>query len=115
MNLEKQVEKYIREEAEKLIERHHTYHNSLHREHDRLQKRLVNPPKKMIMVPEYWNLDPKFNPFYVRRKAKSIARSISKRIKDGSYVPNDPHLKEIDKAGGGKRSLTIYQIPDAAV
>lgn len=115
MNLEKQVEKYIREEAEKLIERHHTYHNGLHREHKRLRKRVADAPKKVIKEPDYWNLDPKFNPFYVRRKAKSIARSISRKIKDQSYLPNDPYLKLIDKPGGGKRQLTIYQIPDAAV
>lgn len=115
MNLEKLVEKYIREEAEKLIERHHTYHNSLHRENERLHKRLAGAPDKVIMVPDYWDLDPKFNPFYVRRRSKNIARSISRKIKDQSYIPNNPHLKEIDKAGGGKRCLTIYQIPDAAV
>lgn len=115
MNLEKQIEKYIREEAEKLIERHHTYHNALHKEHERLAKRVNNAPPKIIKVPSYWSLDPKFNPFYVRRKAKSIARSISKKIKDQTYTPQEPHLKEIDKAGGGKRKLTIYQIPDAAV
>ena len=115
MNLEKQIEKYIREEAEKLIERHHTYHNSLHNEHERLCKRVMGAPAKVVKVPSYWELDQKFNPFYVRRKAKSIARSISKKIRNQTYSPEDPHLKEIDKTDGGKRKLTIYQIPDAAV
>ncbi|AEK59847.1 reverse transcriptase domain-containing protein [Collimonas fungivorans] len=115
MNLAKQIEKYIREEAEKLIERHHNYHNSLHKEHERLSKRVNDAPKKEIRTPDYWNIDKKFNPFYVRRRAKSIALSIALKIQNGEYAPNDPHIKEIDKPGGGKRQLTIYQIPDAAV
>ncbi|WP_123068713.1 reverse transcriptase domain-containing protein [Massilia aurea] len=115
MNLEKQIEKYIREEAAKLIERHHSYHNALHNEHERLKKRIKDAAPKIIRTPSYWKIDPKFNPFYVRRKAKSIAKSISQKIKSQSYTPADPYLKEIEKPGGGKRKLTIYQIPDAAV
>lgn len=115
MNLEEELERVIRREAEKLIARHHAYHNGLHAEHERLKKRVSDVPPKMIKTPEHWSIDEKFNPFYVRRKVKSIAKSIAKKINSKTYEPNPPHKKMIPKTGGGERQLTIYQIPDAAV
>ncbi|HMW47678.1 MAG TPA: reverse transcriptase domain-containing protein, partial [Cellvibrionaceae bacterium] len=72
-------------------------------------------PKKDVKVPEYWSIDLKFNPFYVRRNATAIAKSIAKKITTNSYTPYAPHIKSIPKTGGGQRELTVYQIPDAAV
>lgn len=72
MDLEKQLEKVIKEEAEKLISRYHEYHNHLHLEYERNKKRLGNSvPDKIIYKPDYWSIDRKFNPFYVRKKHKS--------------------------------------------
>ena len=115
MSLEKQIEDAILSEANKLIERHQSYQNTLHHEHTRLCKKITNPPKKIIQTPDYWKKDKKFDPFYVKRKSKSIAKSICKKIRNKTYSPCTPHLKEIEKNGGGMRKLTIYQIPDAAV
>lgn len=99
----------------KLINRFHAYHNGVHAEHERTKKRLIEPPDKFIEIKKYWKIDEKFNPFYVRRRAKNIAKSIALKIKEKTYVPNEPHKEKIPKSGGGSRELTIFQIPDAAV
>ncbi len=115
MGLEEYLRQIIEEEANKLILRYHAYHNSLHHEYVRNKKRISDPPTKSIKSPDYWRNDEKFNPFYVKRKSKSIARSIARKISEQTYKPNPPHMKEIPKLSGGKRSVAVYQIPDAAV
>jgi len=115
MNLEEYLCKVIEEESNKLILGYHAYHNALHHEYVRNTKRISNPPPKTIKKPSYWNIDKKFNPFYVKKKSKSIARSITKKISDKTYKPLPPHIKEIPKVGGAIRKVSIYQIPDAAV
>ena len=115
MNLEEYLAKVIEEESDKLILRYHAYHNTLHYEHARNEKRISDPPRKSIKIPDYWQEDRKFNPFYVKRKSKSIARSISKKISEQTYEPNPPHIKNILKPNGGVRPVMVYQIPDAAV
>lgn len=115
LNIEDQLTKRIEDECNKLISRHHNYHNNLHAEHERNKKRISDPSPKRIRTPEYWHIDKKFNPFYVKRKARAIAKSIARKINSGTYKPNEPHEKTIAKSGGGERKLTIYQIPDAAV
>lgn len=115
MSLELQLKSQIISECDKLIERYHAYHNHLHLEWVRNTKRIAGAPEKTIKSPEYWDIDKKFNPFYVKRNATAIAKSISKRITSGTYEPFPPHIKKIPKIGGGERELTVYQIPDAAV
>ena len=115
MRFEEYLNSIIREEAEKLIQRYHAYHNSLHIDHLRNRERINNAPKKVIKTPEYWHIDRKHNPFYVKRKSKSIARSIARKLANRTYVPRKPYLKEIPKDSGGVRSVAIYQIPDQAV
>lgn len=115
MTLEEYLNTVIIEEADKLILRYHAYHNNLHHEYQRNNKRISNPPPKIIKIPDYWKEDNKFNPFYVKRKSKSIAKSIAKKILDRTYKPYSPYIKEIPKKGGGIRKVSIYQIPDSAV
>jgi len=116
MKLEQQIARIIREEAEKLIERYHEYHNRVHLEVQRNQKRLGDSaPSKKIHTPDYWFSDKKFNPFYVKAKHKSIARSIANKIEKRTYSPNNPYIKEVPKSDGGVRKVAIYQIPDAAI
>lgn len=116
MIFRKEIERIILEEAEKLITRYHEYHNRVHIEFKRNVKRLgkAAPPKK-IYTPDYWGADKKYNPFYVKSKYKSIARSIAKKIEDRTYIPNSPYIKSVPKADGGIRKVAIYQIPDAAI
>jgi RNA-directed DNA polymerase len=115
MNIEDYLTDRITNECAKLIRRHHAYHNQTHADYERNKRRIVGAPPKQIQVPEYWKVDRKFNPFYVRSKAKAIAKAIARKIDAGTYTPNDPYRRLIPKAGGGQRELTIYQIPDAAV
>ncbi|WP_396328832.1 reverse transcriptase domain-containing protein [Burkholderia anthina] len=114
-NLEQQIKEYILAECRKLIDRHHAYHNALHLNYRRNQVRLAAAPKKVMQTPEYWDVNPRFNPFYVRRNAKAIAKSIARKIKSGEYEPREPHCRTIPKSGGGTRELTVYEIPDAAI
>ncbi|MCI5209822.1 MAG: RNA-dependent DNA polymerase [Candidatus Electrothrix sp. ATG2] len=71
--------------------------------------------EKHLKVPEYWRTEKKFNPFYVHKHRTQIAHSIAKKIADGVYTPNLPQKMDIPKISGGTRSVTVYQIPDAAV
>ncbi len=115
MNLEKQLYLKITQECEKLIERHHDYHNKLHAEWLRNKSRIVDAPAKVIKTPDSWSKDKKFDPFYVKANAKAIAKSIAKKISNGTYKPNPPHIQTIPKSNGGVRELNVFQIPDAAV
>lgn len=116
MDLEQRIANILKEEAEKLIKRYHEYHNAVHSEYVRNTKRLGNNiPVKDIRKPDYWSTNKKFNPFYVRRKYKSIAKSVAKRIENRAYRPNTPYIKEVPKSDGGIRKVTIYQIQDAAI
>jgi hypothetical protein len=115
MSLEQQLKDCIVSECDKLIERYHAYHNSLHLNWRRNRARVLDAPAKLVQTPEYWDIDAKFNPFYVKRNAKPIAKSIARKIKLKLYEPHLPHDKKIPKSGGGERELTVYQIPDAAV
>lgn len=115
MSLELHIRDRIVSESDKLIDRHHAYHNHLHVSWLRNSERIDDAPPKIVRVPDHWSMDAKFNPFYVRRNANAIARAIAKKVKDGTYEPHAPHRKRIPKQGGGERELTVYQIPDAAV
>lgn len=116
MLLEQRIAKYIREEAEKLIERYNLYHNVVHVEYTRNKKRLGNCcPNKEIKTPDYWQIDNKFNPFYVRKKYKAIAKSITQKIISREYKPNKPHILQVPKSDGTTRDVTIFQIQDAAI
>ena len=60
MELEKQLAISIKEEAEKLITRYHEYHNRVHIESKRNEKRLGDSaPTKEIHIPDYWSHDKK--------------------------------------------------------
>lgn len=115
MQLVDEIREAIEIEAKKIGQRYHAYHNALEIEHQRLIKRIKNPPAKQVFTPHEWSIDPKFNPFHVAKHSKSIARSITKKIIDYSYVPNPPHVRSIAKSGGGVREISVFQIPDAAV
>lgn len=113
--MEKILQQDIKRQAIQIKERYELYHNNIERWY---QKNLLNytkPPKKYINVPNEWNKDKKYNPFYILKRNKQIAKSISKKILDGTYKPNKPIFKKIPKKGGGLRTLSIYQIQDSAV
>jgi RNA-directed DNA polymerase len=115
MTFESTIEQAIVEESEKLIQRFQSYHNQLELDYRRELSRISNPPPKEVQVPEYWTNDKKFNPFYVAKHAHSISRSIVRKIRLGTYRPLPPASWEIEKPSGGTRTITVFQIPDAAV
>lgn len=114
-NSESTIDWFIRKEAEKLAARHNGYHNYTYQEHERRKKRFNQTTPKSINEPECWDLDRKFNPYYVLKHYKQIGRSIKKKILDGTYTPNTPFVRTKETGNGKRRTLTIYQIPDAAV
>lgn len=115
MELEKSVARYISDEAEKLALRHHAYHNAIAIENIRKLERTKSPKLLQVEKPEHWFIDRKFDPFYVKKNTKSIARSIANKISKGEYVPFAPSISKIPKKSGGMRDVAMYQIPDAAV
>lgn len=115
MRFREEIEQAIADEALKLSQRYHAYHNAMHLEHKRTAKLIRNPPAKTLHIPAHWTKDRKFNPFYVHKHRKAIARSISNAILSRSYVPHAPEKRTIPKSGGGTRDIYVYQIPDAAV
>jgi RNA-directed DNA polymerase len=115
MTLQKQLEDAIREECDKLILKFHAYHNARHLEFVRNEKRIAPAPPKVIFKPSRWSIDRKHDPFYVKRKVKSIAKAIAGKIARNKYEPFQPYVRRIPKISGGTREVAIYQIPDAAV
>lgn len=115
MGLERQIKKSILIECNKLIARHHRYHNSIHLSHRRDKKRITDAPQKEVHIPVYWNENKLFNPFYVKKRVDAIAHSVAKKILNEEYTPHAPYNSTISKKGGGNRIISVYQIPDAAV
>ena len=97
--MKKIIEKAISDEAERLAREFHEYHNVLEIECQRNKRRIASPPTKDVKVPEYWSVDKKFNPFYVRKHLKPISRSIVQKLENGTYKPNPPYLYEVKKKG----------------
>ncbi len=113
--LEKQLLEFITEEAKKHSDRYHSYHNALQIETERKRNRVTNATKKVIKTPDTWLVNNLFNPFYVHKRRRQIAKSIITKISKGTYSPNPPITKSISKSSGGFRTITTYEIPDAAV
>lgn len=115
MKLQQIIENAILAEAKKHAKRHQEYHNYLDTLHKRKQRRFLPVPAKQVIVPPHWQEDDKFNPYYVIKHSSQIARSITRKIQDGTYKPNPPFEQKISKKGGGERTVCVYQIPDAAI
>ena len=113
--MKKIILKEIKKEAKEKADEFQLYHNFLELEYQRNRRRIKTPPKKDVKTPEEWSIDKKFNPFYVLKRKEQIANSIAKQLLKFEYSPRAPHIKEIPKRNGGKRTISIYQIPDSAV
>lgn len=109
------IESAIRAEAEKQIRRHEGYMSELAREIARREARTGLQHPKVIQIPEHWNINPGFNPYHVRRKAKAIARSMEKALADRTYRPRTAFKYLIPKPDGGFREVAIFQIANSAL
>jgi RNA-directed DNA polymerase len=82
----------------------------------RREKRTGKKSKKHVLTPPLrWKFEQQFNPFYVRGNLGAFVRAIETAIKSNTYTPRPCLNVEIAKDGGGKRRISIYCIPDAAV
>lgn len=113
--MEKKYKSYLELEVTKHSERFHRYHNFVHLEFKRKKNRLGTPLTKDIKKPKYWEVNKLFDPFHVKNKFDGIARSVIKKLEEGTYSPRPPHIHEIPKANGKIRKVSVFQIPDAAV
>ncbi|MEC7741597.1 MAG: reverse transcriptase domain-containing protein [Pseudomonadota bacterium] len=55
-----------------------------------------------------------FDPSYCKRHANFLAKTLWHKAQSGQYKPKPALNFEIDKPGGGKRSLMAFSIPDTA-
>ena len=109
------IEKAIRGECKKLIQRHQgiVVQNNAHRSrYERSTGFRGGPPNH---IPPYWSVADHFNPYKVRRKADRAARSISLRLDADEYEPRPALIREIPKPDGGVRALSIFPVADAAL
>lgn len=113
--MEKLLLKDIEKQCDELCEKYNGYHNFLYLSNERKKRNYTNPIPKIVRVPQEWSDDKKYNPFYVYKRRAQIVKSVSKKILNGTYLPNPPIIKEIPKPNGGKRQISVYQIQDSAV
>ena len=91
------------------------YLSELAREIARREARTGLHQQKTIQIPEHWGVDPGFNPYYVRRKAKAIARAVERALANRTYRSRTAFKYLIAKPGGGLREVAIFQIADSAL
>lgn len=56
-----------------------------------------------------------FDPIYCKRNANFLAKTIWKKVLDGTYEPKPALNFFVDKPNGGKRSLMAFSLPDTAL
>lgn len=115
MSFQDIIESEIRREAQKLATRYQRYHNNLYLVHQRNIARVSNAPEREVRIPPHWENSRLFNPFYVLKHSKSIAHSITTKLRNRTYQPHVPIIRQITKPSGGTRSIRVYEIPDAAL
>ena len=107
---------YIGREATRLVSRHERNMNSAFREWERRQRRSRSQLERLqTQTPSWWKLDPGFDPYHVRRRADVIGHAIWRSLKEGRYSPRSPVESEIEKAGGGVRTVSVFQVADSAL
>ncbi|MET3576089.1 reverse transcriptase domain-containing protein [Bhargavaea ullalensis] len=112
----KDIERHILSLAERKATEYHKYHNAIEILNQRDKRRISPPPMKKIYVPKEWNVDKKYNPFFVIKHHKKIAKSIFHKLINGTYKPFPPYKKTISKKDKRKsRDIYIFQIPDEAI
>jgi RNA-directed DNA polymerase len=110
------IQRQITRECDKLIERYHQKARQGKRDRERYHKRTGRDgTAPATYEPSHWQLDPHFDPFHVRGRAATIAHSITKKIREGTYAPSPALILEIPKPAGGVRGISVFPIPDAAV
>ncbi len=107
------IEAAIRAEAEKLIRRHEMYATNLAREIRRQELRSGLSQSKHLEAPPWWSLSNGFNPYYVRRHAKAIARSMERSLAAETYLPRAAFKHFVPKPDGTPRGVSVFRSPTA--
>jgi hypothetical protein len=111
-----ELEKAIRDEAEKLIRRFENYARQLADEHQRRSRRTTQSVSRLTLRrPHYWSLRDGFNPYLVRARSGCIAHTVSSKVAGRTYAPFTPVQHFVPKAGGGRREVSVFQVADSAV
>jgi hypothetical protein len=105
----------IRAEAAKLIRRHEMYMTNLASELRRKSSRSGLSSSKDIRVPDHWAISRGFDPYYVNKHAKAIARSIERKLASREYSPRPAFQYSIPKADGSSRQVSLFQVADSAL
>jgi len=111
-----QLQRFIEDQATRTVRKYQLQLYRRRRDRIKLEKRTGKKPK--LPAPNSlprWKLDQQFNPFYVRSKLGSLSHAIEAAIKAKSYQPRPSLNISIPKDGGGRRRISIYTVPDAAV
>ncbi len=109
------IEVAIKQEAEKLIRRFEIYATNLAAERRRKEARSGLPVVSIIHRPLQWSLARGFDPYYVRRHAHAIARSLERALRNETYQPRPAFRREIPKPDGTLRFVSVFQVADSAL
>lgn len=109
------IEAAIRADAEKLIRRHEMYMSNLAADLRRKSLRSGLHVLKEIKTPAHWALAKGFDPYYVKKHAKAIARSIERKLDSGEYSPRPAFQYEVPKLDGSLRKVSLFQVADSAL
>ncbi|WP_082282562.1 reverse transcriptase domain-containing protein [Mycobacterium colombiense] len=102
--------------ANRRIHNHERYAKWVFDENVRRARRCVGDPERLrVQRPPLWDISPGFDPYRVRARAASIAHSMEARLKRGKYAPFAPAQFELEKPGGGTRTVTAFQIADEVI
>jgi len=107
----------IKNECDKHVQRYFEYLQDLHEYTERRTRREGSAFQKEIRIRRWWSTAPQFNPFKVRKKKKLLvyARALSNAIRDRTYLPRPALVRYVPKTDGRRRSLNVFQLPDAAL
>jgi hypothetical protein len=110
------IETIIREEAEKLIRRFEIYATNLAADIRRKEARSgLEIKTKSVLRPSCWSIASGFDPYYVRRHAPAIARSIERSLSNRTYAPRRAFRRDVTKADGSLRTVSNFQVADSAI
>jgi RNA-directed DNA polymerase len=114
--MEATIRKHLERECAKLISRQQSHIRQSKHDQTRFTKRTGQAAGSPASYrPEYWDLHQHFDPFYVRSRLDEIAYGLARSIRAETYQVSTTYCFSIPKPGGGKREVTIFTIPDAAV
>lgn len=106
----------IERKARSILRSHRSQQNLSAKYAKRFTKRTGTPGGvAKLRPPTQWALDKHFDPLYCISHASSLAKSLWRKIQDGSYVPKPAVKFEIPKPDGGVREIMAFTIPDAAI